>query len=958
DVVITVCPETALLYPNGDIAPFGNPDGIVNVGDALIALRFALGLELPTQEDIKNGDVAPLDVAGRPSPDGAITVGDALVILRKALGLVSWNISNYPGTLFGDVDEDSLLNKIPSSTIETIAPDAEINVTPTSTKPRLEVKSTEVISEAGDGSSITITDNGTISLDKINQPLFVDGVFKGMVSKIEKSGFNLFISLKDAEFVTDVYDAFNVEFRNEQIKQSIQRAISNKKLGRYDHLNKKPLKITLIEKSITNSRGLSNDELVLRIDIPQGYTMPLQPRSLDCSFWNAECSFTLQTEYSKKVDIGKEYSKNGITFSTEGSYIEIGIGSYIKAHYDHNTFSSDVYDFEVAQSAYFDANLKAELKGELSEDWSATLDLLLDFDVEIVHPYSHLVKTSVVIDPGIVLGVEGKLTGTATATAKVKRSGEIRFKYDSTSNVHESFNNIKYTPTTLSEDSVNFSIEAEGHAYIFPSTLMIPNLKFLRVSKALTFIYLRSGIKLDNEIKGKIESGFIALNDKLINKYYTEASVTTSLYGLIQGRWMIRVGGIDFYHTDEYEDLFQTGALNILEWKAKLLDTPVVSVERDDETSPYEISFDLDFDKELKPKLHFYYTIDGEDLPVKGSEDIGSDWQIGNKPIEVNELQKVKVRAVLYNKDVSSSIWAFGTSVSPQAEYTNIVPPKASPESFTAFGFSDTLDVTLTQIQGYDIIYTIDGGAEKNYGGPITLSDSAVIEAYAKTLINNKWETSAKVSFSYTRCSQDEIVQDGECVESPGNGNGNGSHTAPTFQFTQTWDVEHSLYGADDNPIQWTVNVNGQVSNGLNPIIKLKNFEYITSDAKIVEISNLKPSEAVTVKGTIQINHSPETISTETLTDKHIYSYSNPKLLRYNYGELVETSSELNFSWVIPPSLWQDSYHVTDFWVEYEQLDQYYSRPDTSSPFIHVATDTNKIWVFHLQIGAWKDVPE
>jgi len=58
------------------------------VGDALVALRFALGLETPTPEDIAHGDVAPLDEENKPNPDGVINVGDALVILRKALGIV------------------------------------------------------------------------------------------------------------------------------------------------------------------------------------------------------------------------------------------------------------------------------------------------------------------------------------------------------------------------------------------------------------------------------------------------------------------------------------------------------------------------------------------------------------------------------------------------------------------------------------------------------------------------------------------------------------------------------------------------------------------------------------------------------------------------------------------------------------------------------------------------------
>lgn len=75
---------------DGDVAPLGNRDGIVNVGDSLVALRFALNLETPTDDNILHGDVAPLDNQGNPSPDGKVTVGDALVILRKSLGIIQF----------------------------------------------------------------------------------------------------------------------------------------------------------------------------------------------------------------------------------------------------------------------------------------------------------------------------------------------------------------------------------------------------------------------------------------------------------------------------------------------------------------------------------------------------------------------------------------------------------------------------------------------------------------------------------------------------------------------------------------------------------------------------------------------------------------------------------------------------------------------------------------------------
>jgi hypothetical protein len=56
------------------------------IADALKALRFAMGNETPTAEEVKHGDVAPL-INGVPHPDGVINLGDAIVILRKVVGL-------------------------------------------------------------------------------------------------------------------------------------------------------------------------------------------------------------------------------------------------------------------------------------------------------------------------------------------------------------------------------------------------------------------------------------------------------------------------------------------------------------------------------------------------------------------------------------------------------------------------------------------------------------------------------------------------------------------------------------------------------------------------------------------------------------------------------------------------------------------------------------------------------
>ncbi len=76
---------TVTLYMGGDL----NGDNVVDIADALKALRIAAGLDVPTASDIAHGDVAPL-VNGIRTPDGKIDLADVVAILRKVAGLPSW----------------------------------------------------------------------------------------------------------------------------------------------------------------------------------------------------------------------------------------------------------------------------------------------------------------------------------------------------------------------------------------------------------------------------------------------------------------------------------------------------------------------------------------------------------------------------------------------------------------------------------------------------------------------------------------------------------------------------------------------------------------------------------------------------------------------------------------------------------------------------------------------------
>jgi hypothetical protein len=90
-------PNLSHAIPDGDLTG----DGAVTIADALRALRISVALvQPPTTQDLAQGDVAP-QLGGLPDPDGNINISDALFILRKVVGLVNWP-SDLSALLSGD----------------------------------------------------------------------------------------------------------------------------------------------------------------------------------------------------------------------------------------------------------------------------------------------------------------------------------------------------------------------------------------------------------------------------------------------------------------------------------------------------------------------------------------------------------------------------------------------------------------------------------------------------------------------------------------------------------------------------------------------------------------------------------------------------------------------------------------------------------------------------------------
>jgi hypothetical protein len=82
---------TGQVRADGILSP-NNSSGIPGLADALILLRIAMDGFGPNDNRellLLHGDLAPL-VNGIPAPDGILDIGDALVLLRRVAGLLTW----------------------------------------------------------------------------------------------------------------------------------------------------------------------------------------------------------------------------------------------------------------------------------------------------------------------------------------------------------------------------------------------------------------------------------------------------------------------------------------------------------------------------------------------------------------------------------------------------------------------------------------------------------------------------------------------------------------------------------------------------------------------------------------------------------------------------------------------------------------------------------------------------
>jgi len=111
--------------------------------------------------------------------------------------------------------------------------------------------------------------------------------------------------------------------------------------------------------------------------------------------------------------------------------------------------------------------------------------------------------------------------------------------------------------------------------------------------------------------------------------------------------------------------------------------------------------------------------------------------------------------------------------------------------------FENTIEVKLSQKQGYDIWYKIDDGDAIKYNGSITLNKTAYIYPYARATIEGDNYDSAEGYFWYYKCAADEILENEICVI----GEIDGKTITGYFPLgTHTWTMYTASYSYREPP--------------------------------------------------------------------------------------------------------------------------------------------------------------
>ena len=545
------------------------------------------------------------------------------------------------------------IDDTPPSTVINVISNGDIDEIPSPLSLQIEDKTTEAKVDTTKN-EVVIKKSESEVKTQIGKPLFVNGDFKGMISGVEASGTSSVVKLTEAKDIFDVYKQIDVNISTDEFADKITRSINNQQIGKYDYLNDKPLIAKVINnKSKTRGKTIGEDDLILRIDIPKGYKIPIDSniskntRAIGIE-GNIENSETFKLNATKKFDY--------VTITTDGSYVEFGLSTTLSAFlWDDDGHKS--INLSMTNNAHFVSNLQFTATTEITRDWEKEIDIFKSISLPITPKVTSILsKATINFKPTLVLQATGVATGELGATSYTKKTGKLTFIYDS-----RFTNGLPYLIETDQTNDpnngtgVNININADSNFIVYPNIKVTPQLIFRKWNLRTTNVdigAIRSGVRIDSKLSGMIDTGFATNSIGISTNFNASASANMKIYPYVDASLDVKIGEDLIYNSGGYQELWQGNSRNIFDFLMEIVDPPSI-IMTEPSTGIKSITFSInDVDKS---SFYYMYTIDGS-TPSKTN---GTKWISGNTPIKITKNTILKVVAYSDKKDPSST-WSVG----------------------------------------------------------------------------------------------------------------------------------------------------------------------------------------------------------------------------------------------------------------------------------------------------------
>ncbi len=518
-----------------------------------------------------------------------------------------------------------------------------------------------VVSDFNASTSTFVLSDTSLTLDE-STPLFIDGEFKGLVDSIDE---NNVVTLKDAESITDVYKSFDLSYEADEVAQALTRSVaqasSQKKIGKYDYMNSDSLSAYVYRKKDPLQRGLNNnpENLIMHIDIPQGYEIPLEAKSNpDLRLFSVEKEVSITD--SNHIDYPLIEDKNSvIKFTSKGSYIEYSVGATIRAKYQVNATTANEYAFSFSFGSELASNLQFEITGdgELKKDYLFELTKVLS--IPLRSPNFPAATVYLNFQPKFQYLFDGEAHGRIFMANYIKKNGSINIEYDNQSG-------LKHTVTNNSEEKNSFELDLNvtANTTLYPYLDIKPSIKISGIKRAISFGDFQTGVKLSTDAHGVIHTGFEVINTSVIKSALdAEAYIETDFYALVNATINFMIGTESIY-AQEAQNLYTSDPKRIFDWHIQLLETPMINtqVNLDDFQSFYVGFSNIESNTTIKNNLEYHYTLTDLETNTKTEKIWDGESFLISKPT------KISLRTVLKNKDISNGEWSFGSSYSFEVE--------------------------------------------------------------------------------------------------------------------------------------------------------------------------------------------------------------------------------------------------------------------------------------------------